>query len=228
MSGLAGVLAASLIQPADAYSFSLFGDPGVSQPPAPKRKRVNQRRPKTPVEHKSTAQREPEKKALNPLMVIVSIKSQKVWLYARGELVTQSIVSTGTPGHDTPVGVFSVIEKDRHHRSNIYSAAPMPYMQRITWSGVALHQGFVTGRPASHGCIRLQQPFAMRLWDLTQLGVRVIVSPEDVAPHAITHDKLFVAKPKPAPRSPRRLASRPPKPRPLPPPRRRLSPSLAA
>src|SRR2546430_3535904 len=103
-------------------------------------------------------------------------------LYSDGQPIAYSRVSTGVPGHPTPTGVFSVIQKDRWHHSNIYSNAPMPFMQRITWSGVALHQGVVTGRPASHGCIRLTHDFARRLWSLTKVGVRVIVARDEVAP----------------------------------------------
>jgi L,D-transpeptidase catalytic domain len=101
------------------------------------------------------------------------------------------------PGHPTPLGVFSIIEKDRYHHSNIYSGAPMPYMQRITWSGVALHEGVLPGYPASHGCIRMSHDFAMKLWPITKLGVRVIVTRHDVAPIEFEHAKLFSPKAKP-------------------------------
>jgi hypothetical protein len=90
--------------------------------------------------------------------------------------------------------VFSVIGKQRWHRSNIYSAAPMPYMQRITWSGIALHAGVVPGHPASHGCIRLKNDFAIRLWHLTKRGTRVIIAPDDVQPVEITNPHLFEPK----------------------------------
>jgi hypothetical protein len=161
-----------------------------------KRKRVYSRRYQNQAEPIKAAT-VPEKPQ-NPLTLVISIKSQRVSLYGNGKLIETSIISTGTPGHDTPQGVFSVIEKDRHHHSNIYSGAPMPYMQRITWSGVALHEGFVTGRPASHGCIRLPKAFAARLWEITQLGVRVIVAPDDVTPVSISHERLFAMKAKPA------------------------------
>jgi hypothetical protein len=90
--------------------------------------------------------------------------------------------------------VFSVISKQRWHRSNIYSAAPMPYMQRITWSGIALHAGVVPGHPASHGCIRLKNEFAIRLWHLTKRGTRVIIAHDDVQPAEITNPHLFQPK----------------------------------
>jgi hypothetical protein len=132
-------------------------------------------------------------------MIIVSIGGQHVSLYANGAFVARGPVSTGMRGHPTPVGVFTVLQKDRYHRSNIYSAAPMPYMQRITWSGVAIHQGVLPGYPASHGCIRTSTDFALRLWGITKLGVRVIVSRNDVTPASIANPNLFALRPEPTP-----------------------------
>ncbi len=129
------------------------------------------------------------------LHIVVNISTQRVALYSDDKLATRSTVSTGVPGHPTPLGVFSVIGKERYHASNIYSGAPMPFMQRITWSGVALHQGFVTGRPASHGCIRLTSDFAQLLWQTTKIGARVIIAREDVAPSMISNPRLFVPRP---------------------------------
>ena len=94
------------------------------------------------------------------LQLVVSIANQHVTLYNDGVKVAQAPVSTGVPGRPTPMGVFSVIEKDRYHHSNLYSNAPMPFMQRITWSGVAIHEGPLPGGPASHGCIRTTHDFA--------------------------------------------------------------------
>lgn len=130
-----------------------------------------------------------------PHHLIVSLKNQRASLYANGKLVAQTPISSGTASHPTPTGVFSVIQKNRHHRSNIYSGAPMPYMQRLTWSGIALHQGQLPGYPASHGCIRLPQDFANYLWRTTKLGARVIVARDDVEPAEISHGKLFQPKP---------------------------------
>ena len=135
-----------------------------------------------------------------PLQVIVSIADQRVSLFDDGTLIARSSVSTGIQGHPTPLGVFSVIGKQRWHRSNIYSAAPMPYMQRITWSGIALHAGVVPGHPASHGCIRLKNDFAIRLWHLTKRGTRVIIARGDVQPVEIANPHLF--RPKAASASP--------------------------
>jgi hypothetical protein len=126
-----------------------------------------------------------------PLQIIISIADQKISVYDDGTLLARSSVSTGVQGHPTPVGVFSVIGKELWHQSNIYSAAPMPYMQRITWSGIALHAGVLPGHPASHGCIRLAKDFAVRLWHLTKRGTRVIIAPNNVDPVQITNPRLF-------------------------------------
>ena len=158
-----------------------------------------------PAQQKKHRQGEPanraqaEKPPSGPLMIIVSIGSQHVSLYANGAFVARGPVSTGMHGHPTPVGVFTVLQKDRYHRSNIYSAAPMPYMQRITWSGVAIHQGVLPGYPASHGCIRTSTDFAVRLWGITKLGVRVIVSRGDVTPASIANPNLFALRSEPTP-----------------------------
>jgi lipoprotein-anchoring transpeptidase ErfK/SrfK len=132
----------------------------------------------------------PEKMPPGPLSILVSIKQQRLTVYANGQPFAHSPISTGVPGHPTPQGVFSVIQKNLHHRSNIYSDAPMPYMQRITWSGVAMHEGKLPGYPASHGCIRLPREFAQRLWGMTRIGARVIVAQDEVAPLDIAHTRL--------------------------------------
>jgi lipoprotein-anchoring transpeptidase ErfK/SrfK len=126
-----------------------------------------------------------------PLSIIVSLDQQQLTLYSDGEPIAVSRVSSGRPGHSTPTGVFSIIEKDRWHHSNLYEDAPMYFMQRLTWSGVALHQGVVPDYPASHGCIRLPEAFAQRLWRMTKLGVRVIVTHRAAEPVAISHPRLF-------------------------------------
>jgi len=136
----------------------------------------------------------PEKLPSGPLHIIISIKQQRLTLYANGQPVAYSPVSTGVPGHPTPQGVFSVIQKEIYHESNLYSAAPMPYMQRITWSGVAMHQGLVPGRPASHGCIRLPREFAQRLWRITKVGARVIIAQDDAPLAEISNARLFTPR----------------------------------
>jgi lipoprotein-anchoring transpeptidase ErfK/SrfK len=127
-----------------------------------------------------------------PLQIIISIDQQKLHLYSDGSEVAETLVATGVPGHPTPVGVFSIIQKDRLHHSNIYSGAPMPFMQRITWSGVALHEGGNLGHPASHGCVRLPHDFATRLWVLTRLGARVIIARPELRPSDFADPHLFV------------------------------------
>jgi lipoprotein-anchoring transpeptidase ErfK/SrfK len=133
-------------------------------------------------------------KAKGVLTVVISIDKQQLTLYSDGHPVTRSRVSTGVPGHPTPTGVFSIIQKDRWHRSNIYYNAPMFFMQRITWSGVAMHQGIVPNHPASHGCIRLPEAFARQMWGITKLGARVVIARGDVTPIAISHERLFTLK----------------------------------
>jgi hypothetical protein len=142
----------------------------------------------------SAKENQPQETPKGPLQIIISIADQRVSLYDNGALVARSSVSTGVRRHPTPLGVFSVIEKERWHRSNIYSGAPMPYMQRITWSGIALHAGVLPGYPASHGCIRLTNDFAIRLWHLMKRGTRVIIARQNVVPVEIANLHLFVSK----------------------------------
>ena len=148
-----------------------------------------------------SAKPEAPKQASGPLILAVSIGSQRVTVYDNGTPIAVSPISSGMSGHLTPMGVFSVIQKQRWHHSNLYSNAPMPYMQRITWSGVALHAGVVPGYPASHGCIRLPERFAVRLWGMTRVGARVVVTRNDAAPYVINHPLLaeLVRTPEPAP-----------------------------
>src|ERR1700730_2312989 len=136
-------------------------------------------------------------KAKGVLTIAISIDKQQLTLYSDGVPIAHSQVSTGTPGHQTPTGVFSIIQKDRWHHSNIYGNAPMYFMQRITWSGVAMHEGVVPNHPASHGCIRLPGSFARQLWGLTKLGARVIVARAPLSPEPIEHSHLFKFTPKP-------------------------------
>jgi hypothetical protein len=150
-----------------------------------------QRRPRANKNYELEQKTNPREVAKGPLQIIVSIADQRISVYDDGTLIARSSVSTGVPGHPTPVGVFSIIGKELWHRSNIYSAAPMPYMQRITWSGIALHAGVLPGHPASHGCIRLAKDFAIRLWHLTKRGTRVIIASNNVDPVQIASSRLF-------------------------------------
>lgn len=136
-----------------------------------------------------------------PLLLMVSLAKQQVTLYDQDVAVATSPISTGTPNFPTPTGVFSVIQKQWWHRSNLYSSAPMPFMQRLTWSGIALHAGVLPGYPASHGCIRLPDSFAVRLWATTRIGTRTIVTHNEVRPVAFGHPRLFTPKPKSRPDS---------------------------
>src|SRR2546429_3103546 len=130
-----------------------------------------------------------------PIMAIVSLRNQRITVYDAKGWILRAPVSSGQKGRETPAGIFSVIQKVEEHYSNLYDDAFMPHMQRITWSGIALHGGVLPGRPASHGCIRLPFDFAERLFDATAMGMRVIVAPGDVAPVEIVHPLLFQPKP---------------------------------
>jgi len=134
-----------------------------------------------------------------PLIINVSIARQRVRVYDANGFFAEAPVSTGMPGHPTPMGVFSVIQKDRYHHSNIYSNAPMPFMQRITWGGVALHAGVLPGYPASHGCIRMPESFAIKMWGWTKMGARVIVTPGELSPESFSHPLLPIMKVVPQP-----------------------------
>lgn len=125
-----------------------------------------------------------------PLFFVISTGKQHVSVYGRNGLYARSPVSTGRPDHPTPLGLFTILEKERYHHSNIYSGAPMPYMQRITYSGVAMHEGVLPGYAASHGCIRMPHEFARRMFGYTQGNEHVIISRQDVQPVSISHPRL--------------------------------------
>ena len=129
-----------------------------------------------------------------PLFFVISTSKQHVSVYGSKGLYSRSPVSTGRPDHPTPHGIFSIIGKERYHRSNIYSGAPMPYMQRITWSGVAMHEGVLPGYPASHGCIRMPHDFARRLFGYTEGSERVVITRQDIVPAHFSHPRLPVPK----------------------------------
>jgi hypothetical protein len=133
-----------------------------------------------------------------PLTLVVSLRDQKMDVYQGITLVATTKVSTGTRSYPTKAGVFSILEKQRYHHSNIYSAAPMPWMQRLTWSGTALHGGVVPGYPASHGCIRLSFSFAPKLFEITTRGENVVVAHDRPTPMFVEHPVLFQPMP-PAP-----------------------------
>ena len=182
------VAAPAATQPSHS-GYGFFRQRAVGQPVKPPEK-------KSKFIDGKAALREPDKMPpipKGPLQVIVSIDKQRATLYADGQAAAQARISSGTPTHPTPMGVFSILQKNRHHVSNLYDAK-MPYMQRITWSGAALHEGPLPGYPASHGCIRLPTEFAQLLWKVTKIGARVIIARDEPAPVEIAHDRLFVAK----------------------------------
>jgi lipoprotein-anchoring transpeptidase ErfK/SrfK len=191
--------------PAGAFLFNTQRQsapmPEVSQPsmvrPARPAPTVTAARAKEKEKEKPAENADLAAKANEPLQIMISIDKQQLTLYSGSHPIAHTRVSTGTPSHPTPTGVFSVIQKDRWHRSNLYGDAPMFYMQRITWSGVAMHQGVVPNHPASHGCIRLPEAFAKQLWGTTKLGVRVIITRGELAPAPFSHARLFTLKREP-------------------------------
>src|SRR5712675_790216 len=130
-----------------------------------------------------------------PIMAIVSLRDQRITVYDAKGWILRAPVSSGQKGRETPAGIFSVIQKVEDHYSNLYDDAYMPHMQRITWSGIALHGGVLPGYPSSHGCVRMPFDFAARLFDATHVGMRVIVAPHDVTPVEIAHPSLPSPKP---------------------------------
>lgn len=126
-----------------------------------------------------------------PMAVIVSLSEQRAYAYRNGVLIGVSTVSSGKPGYETPTGVFTVLQKDRNHHSNLYNSAPMPYQQRLTWDGVALHAGGLPGYPESHGCVHLPTEFARRLFEATNLGMTVVVSAEGEGTASVVHPRAI-------------------------------------
>ncbi|MGJ4928319.1 L,D-transpeptidase family protein [Bradyrhizobium sp. HKCCYLS2038] len=177
---------------ADAQSYRYWDEQQpVAIAPAPRA--AMPRKPKARHGHKATIEKEAAKPQ-GPVTIAVSVSKQQLKVYDANGLFAEAPVSTGMKGHSTPMGVFSVIQKQKFHRSNIYSGAPMPFMQRITWSGVALHAGVLPGYPASHGCIRMPASFAPRIYGWTRMGSRVLVTPGEVAPASFSHPLLAALK----------------------------------
>ena len=132
----------------------------------------------------------PEVSPQGPVVMVVSLPEQRAYVYRNGVLIGASTVSTGKKGYETPTGVFTILQKHEDHYSNIYDNAPMPYMQRLTWSGVALHAGKLPGYPASHGCVRMPYEFARQLYGETKTGLTVVVSDEEEFPGTVAHPGL--------------------------------------
>jgi hypothetical protein len=136
----------------------------------------------------------PEISPQGPLMILVSIPEQTMHVYRNGVLIGRSTVSTGSKGHSTPGGVFSILEKKQTHRSKKYNDAPMPYMQRLTWTGIAMHSGALPGYPASHGCVRLPYDFSQLLFKATEKGGTVVVGDgKTPTPHLASNPGLLLA-----------------------------------
>lgn len=114
--------------------------------------------------------------------LVISIADQRAYVYRNSSLIAVSTVSTGKQGKDTPAGIYPILQKEKEHRSNLYNAAPMPFMQRLTWDGIAIHAGRNPGFPASHGCIRVPTAFAAKLFAITQVGTTVEVTDDPVDP----------------------------------------------
>jgi hypothetical protein len=124
----------------------------------------------------------PEISPAGPVVVIVSLPEQEMYVYRNGVRIARSTVSTGKKGHPTPTGMFTILQKKVTHESNIYKGAQMPHMQRLTWTGIAMHAGHLPGYPASHGCVRLPVEFAEKLYSVTSSGTSVIITDDKFAP----------------------------------------------
>ncbi len=186
----AGAVAAASPAEAALYYWNDH-DTGYYRPPQPRKPKV---RRNAADKKPQAAEKESTAKPQGPLIISISIDQQKVRIYDSNGLFAEDRVSTGMKGHPTPMGVFSIIQKHKMHHSNIYSGAPMPFMQRITWSGVAMHQGVLPGYPASHGCIRMPQAFAVKMWNWTKMGARVLVTPGEMTPAPFSHPLLITQK----------------------------------
>src|SRR5947208_465857 len=134
---------------------------------------------------------EPERAPEGPLLIVASTTEQVAYVYRNGIRIARSSVSTGRPGHPTPTGVFTILEKEVHHTSSIYKGAEMPYMERVTWGGIALHAGDLPGYPDSHGCVRLPLEFSKLLFGVTMKGATVIIADAHSAPAETVHPGLF-------------------------------------
>src|SRR6184192_1876937 len=137
---------------------------------------------------------EPERAPDGPLLIVASITGQVAYVYRNGIRIARSSVSTGRPGHRTHTGVFTILEKEVHHTSSIYKGAEMPYMERVTWGGIALHAGDLPGYPDSHGCVRLPLEFSKLLFGVTMKGATVIIADSHSAPAETVHPGLFFAQ----------------------------------
>lgn len=111
-----------------------------------------------------------------PMLVVVNLKTQRAYAYRNGARIGATTISSGKPGKTTPTGIFTILQKNKDHKSNLYNSAPMPYMQRLTWDGIAMHAGNLPGYPASHGCVRLPLEFSKKLFEISNMGMTVVVT----------------------------------------------------
>ncbi len=137
---------------------------------------------------------EPNLAPEGPVAVVVSIDDQLVHVYRNGIRIAVSTCSTGKPGHETPTGVFTILQKDKHHHSSTYNNAPMPNMNRLTWQGIALHAGNLPGYPASHGCIRLPLEFSAKLFSITHVGMPVIIAGNHSHAQEVIHPGMILSE----------------------------------
>ncbi|MFY2764978.1 L,D-transpeptidase [Arenimonas sp. MALMAid1274] len=126
-----------------------------------------------------------------PVVVVVSLSEQRAYAYRNGVVIGISTTSSGKQGYETPTGVFTILQKDKDHHSSIYNNAAMPYTQRLTWGGVALHAGGLPGYPSSHGCVHLPSEFARLLFEVSPMGMTVVVAQEGKSPEDVVHPGLF-------------------------------------
>jgi L,D-transpeptidase catalytic domain len=136
----------------------------------------------------------PERSESGPVIVIVSLPDQLAYVYRNGVRIAASTCSTGKLGHRTPTGVFKILQKDKNHHSSTYNNSPMPYMNRLTWSGIALHAGQLPGFPASHGCVRLPKEFASLLFGVTKLGMTVVIADDKSQPEEVAHPGMVLGE----------------------------------
>ena len=192
---LAGTIGATAQAEAAVYWSDDDGGYSRPAPVAPQRVQRTHRRQAKQVETPVKEAAKPQ----GPLIIAISINKQNLRVYDANGFFAEAPISTGMAGHPTPMGAFSVIQKQKLHHSNIYSGAPMPFMQRITWSGIAMHAGVLPGYPASHGCIRMPPAFAVKMYGWTRMGARVVVTPGEMTPASFSHPLLVTQKVVPQP-----------------------------
>jgi lipoprotein-anchoring transpeptidase ErfK/SrfK len=200
--GVASQAQATVFWPDSEAGFSSgFSQPAPEMVAPPPQRKVRQhsegqsQKGRKQIEAKGQESAKPH----GPLVIAISINKQNMRIYDSNGFFAETPISTGMRGHPTPMGVFSVVQKEKLHHSNIYSGAPMPFMQRITWSGIAIHAGVLPGYPASHGCIRMPMAFAVKMYGWTRMGARVVITPDEIAPTNFSHPMLVAQKITPQP-----------------------------